>query len=440
MGTRYGHIFSPLEQRVDGAALAAFRIGFGVLMFCATVRFWLKGWIEEIYLTPNFHFFFTWSPVSSVPSEFFIYLLFGLIACSALGIAFGFFTRVCACIFFLCFTYVELLEKSAYLNHYYLVSILSFLLIWMPSDHVWSLSRKQQDPWVPMASYVLLRTQVGLVYVFAGLAKLNADWLVRGEPLATWLGSMGHIPYFGGVLAQSETALLMSWAGAIFDLTICFFLMHRKTQWWAYLIAVFFHLTIWLLFPIGIFSWLMLLCATIFLPCDWPRTVTRLRPASSPAESQKVSRIFFALGFIWLSIQVLVPLRHYAMPGPVNWNEQGFRFSWRVMLVEKTGTVEYRVYNRDTGAIHHVHPRKSLTPQQYRMLCTQPDMIVDYARHLESMFESDQQHQIEVHADAFVSFNGRPLQRYLSGHVNLADPEIELGETIEPLKTTHTIP
>ena len=38
-------------------------------------------------------------------------------------------TRFFAAGFFALFSYVELIEKSCYLNHYYFVSIVSFLLI-----------------------------------------------------------------------------------------------------------------------------------------------------------------------------------------------------------------------------------------------------------------------------------------------------------------------
>ena len=37
---------------------------------------------------------------------------------------------------------------------------------------------------------------------------------------------------------------------------------------------------------------------------------------------------------LFLGIQFLLPLRHLLYPGNVNWTEEGFRFAWRVMLVE----------------------------------------------------------------------------------------------------------
>ncbi len=50
---------------------------------------------------------------------------------------------------------------------------------------------------------------------------------------------------------------------------------------------------------------------------------------------------------MYLALQVLVPLRFALYPGNPNWTEEAFRFAWRVMLIEKSGSVEYRVATRD---------------------------------------------------------------------------------------------
>ncbi len=46
-------------------------------------------------------------------------------------------------------------------------------------------------------AYLLLRAQLGLVYFFAGFAKLNADWLLSAEPLRTWLPVHADAPLIG---------------------------------------------------------------------------------------------------------------------------------------------------------------------------------------------------------------------------------------------------
>ena len=41
-----------------------------------------------------------------------------------------------------------------------------------------------------------------MVYVFAGLAKLNADWLLDAQPLRIWLAARSDLPIVGPLLAQ----------------------------------------------------------------------------------------------------------------------------------------------------------------------------------------------------------------------------------------------
>src|SRR5262245_24167996 len=171
-----------VTERIDGASLAAFRILFGVLMAVSTVRFIALGWVDEFYVQPTFHF--TWDPfpwVMPLPASL-MHLLFAALVVLALAVAVGFQYRVCMMLFFVGFTYVELIDKTYYLNHYYLVSLLSGLMIFLPANAVWSLdaahSTHPTSPAVPSWTVNLLRYQVAVVYVFAGLAKINADWLL----------------------------------------------------------------------------------------------------------------------------------------------------------------------------------------------------------------------------------------------------------------------
>src|SRR5579872_4861139 len=124
---------------VDVASLAAFRILFGSLMAFGMIRFMARGWIGELYLTPAWAFpypGFSW--VRPWPGVW-MYAHFILLAIFAAGVAAGFFYRVCAILFFVGFTYVELIDQTLYLNHYYLVTLISALMIFLPANRAWSL-------------------------------------------------------------------------------------------------------------------------------------------------------------------------------------------------------------------------------------------------------------------------------------------------------------
>jgi hypothetical protein len=420
-----------LEQPVDPAGLAVFRILFGLTMALATLRFALNGWIFELLVAPPYHFTylgFDWVRPLSHGAMLGVFAVMGL---AALSLSFGFLTRVSAAVFGALFTYAELIDKATYLNHYYFASLVALLLAVLPSGAAWSvdawLRRRRASatsPAVPALAYALLRVQVGVVYVYAGLAKLDADWLFRAEPLRTWLRARVESPLFTGLASEPWVPYAMSWGGAAFDLAVVPLLLFRKTRPFAFAVAVCFHLTIWALFPIGVFSFVMLAAVTIFFAPDWPRRfvarAVRVTPFAPPGALVKPRSRALALAGVYAAVQLLVPLRFALYPGPVNWTEEGFRFAWRVMLIEKAGHVEFDVTSAAPKAKFHVFPRHELTPLQLRQMATQPDMIADYARHLRERYEALGHEDVRVFADAWVSFNGRRSQRFVDPTVDLA--------------------
>ena len=283
---------SHARRPVSGAALAAFRIAFGLLGLAATVRFAAMGWIDDLYLEPARHFTYAgFSWVEPLPG-WGMYAHFALLGAASLGVALGFKYRLSIIAFFLLFTYAELIDKTAYLNHYYLISLLSLLMIFLPMNRAMSVDallaarrrmgaggesrRGGADDGVPAWTAWALRAQLGAVYVFGGIAKLNADWLWSAQPMRIWLGASSDMPLVGRLLAETWVAYAMSWAGAAFDLAIVGALLWSRTRPAAYAALVAFHVATWLLFPrIGMFPWIMICLTTIFFPPDWPVALRR---------------------------------------------------------------------------------------------------------------------------------------------------------------------
>ncbi len=414
------------DQSVDGASLAFFRIIFGLMMALSGVRFLMKGWVYEFYAVPKLFFpFVAFDWLQPLPHAGML-AVFGLWIGAALLVACGWLYRPALALFSLSFLYVEALDKTNYLNHYYFVSLMALLLLFVPAHRTWSLDRlwgrvaaapaKRGHLW-------LLQFQMAVLYVFAGFAKIDGDWLLRAEPLATWLRVRGELPLLGPLFAYHETALLMSWAGMVYDLTIPFFLLWRRTRVSAYLTVLLFHGMTALLFPIGVFPWVMMVCTTVFFAADWPRRLLRRLgcdmaephlPALTPTRPALL--VLAACFVVW---QVFTPLRFLAYPGNVLWHEQGFRFAWRVMLVEKTGHAEFRVVSVD-GQTYRVWPRDWLTPQQEKMAATQPDMILQFAHQIADVYRAKLGGEVAVYADVWVSLNGRRAHR-------LIDPEVDLS-------------
>ena len=425
------------SQPASAASAAAFRVLFGLLGLVAVGRFAAKGWIGELYIEPAHHFTyagFWW--VQPWPG-WGMYAHFVLLGVASLGVALGYRYRLSIVAFFLFFTYAELIDKTTYLNHYYWVSLVSLLMVFLPihrsaSLDAWrnpSLRSETVPRWVLWA----LMAQVGVVYVFGGIAKLNPDWLFHAQPLRIWLYNSGDVPVVGALLRQAWAAYAMSWAGAAFDLTIVGWLLWRRSRPYAYAVLAAFHVMTWLLFPqIGMFPWIMMAGALIFFPPDWPLrvwTVTRRRPAPTPiADGAPVpgatwlSRVGIVALALFALVQIAMPLRHWAYPGNVRWNEEGYRFAWRVMLTEKTGHVRFRVTDVETGEEWMESSERFLTSLQTERMAYQPDMILATA-HIIAENAEQRGRMVEVRADSFVAMNGRQAARFVDPDVDLAGVE-----------------
>ena len=131
----------------------------------------------------------------------------------------------------------------------------------------------------------------------------------------------------------------------------------------------------------------------------------------------------FALVF-YAVIQILVPLRFLIYPGHLFWHEEGFRFSWRVMLMEKAGAAYFRVKEKGSGRRFEVSNSEFLTPLQEKMMSTQPDMIVKYAKYLAEVYEKRGIKDPEVSAEIYVTLNGARSRLFIDSTVNLAAQKI----------------
>ena len=436
-------------EPVSPASAAAFRIIFGLLGAAAVVRFAAKGWISDLYVEPAHHLgYYGFGWVQAWPG-WGMHAHFALLGLASLCVALGYRWPLSIAAFFLLFTYIELIDQTTYLNHYYFISLISFTMVFLPLSRMASLDSRREPakevrPAIPRTVLWTLRAQIGLVYVFAGIAKLNPDWLLHAEPLRIWLYNSADTPLIGPFVREPWLPYFMSWAGAFFDLTIVGWLLWRRTRPFAYGVLVAFHAATGILFPsIGMFPWIVVGATLIFFDPDWPiRLGQRLRrpigkghagtPVSLPsAEARPLSWPARAAVFLLVAVfafQVLAPLRHLAYPGNVRWTEEGYRFSWRVLVTEKTGLVKFRVVSRAADGERLVYPEEYLTPTQVERMAYQPDLILATAHIIRDDFMRRGHQGVEVRADAYATYNGRPATRLVDPNIDLA----RIGSGIGP--------
>ncbi|MDF1695450.1 MAG: HTTM domain-containing protein [Saprospiraceae bacterium] len=440
------------KSNINAAPLAFFRICFGLMMFISIIRFWAYGWIEKFYIEPKFFFsFYGFDWVHPIGP--YTYVVFVLCGISALFVALGFKYRFSIIMFFLSFTFIELMDKTTYLNHYYFISLLSFLMIFLPAGVYYSVDSYRDNSkaytYIPRWTIDSIKLLLGIVYFYAGLAKLQPDWLLDAMPLKIWLPARYDLPILGDLLQQSWVHYSFSWGGALYDLFIPFLLLFKRTRLFAFAMVVVFHALTRILFPIGMFPYIMIVSALIFFdpdihirilnkvssllridPSTWKnRGELVLKNSSKNSIKNGVLIAFFAL-------QILIPFRFLFYPGHLFWTEQGFRFSWRVMLMEKAGYANFKVVDAKSGKRFYVDNLDFLTVQQEKMMSTQPDMILQYAHFLGAHFESQGHQNVEIYVESYVALNGRKSEPFIDPSKNLLDLKEDFGhkEWILPWK------
>ena len=417
-------------ELTSSAPLATFRMFFGLMMLFSLIRFWSNGWIETLYIEPEFHFkYFGFSWVSDWGS--YTYLLFIICGLSTIFITLGLFYRYAIVIFFLSFTYIELIDKTTYLNHYYFISVLALLLLFIPANATFSIDSKIfKNIKAKVYNYHILSIKglIFIIYFCAGLAKINSDWLLNAQPLSIWLPSKYDLPILGGFFfEQSWVHYLMSWGGMIYDISIPFLLIQKKTRWPAFVLVIIFHFLTAVLFPIGMFPYIMIVSCLIFFSTEFHEKILLFFKTdldfkqNKPSDFHYFSKFEFIAISLLLLFQIIFPFRHYVYPGELFWHEQGYRFSWRVMLMEKKGYTQFKIVDSLSKSSFYVKNEDFLTNYQEKQMSFQPDFILEFAHYLGEHYSQKGIENIQVFADSHVALNGRRNQRFIDPNKNLLE-------------------
>src|SRR5262245_11370215 len=389
--SRPARLVRRLFEPVDIAALVYYRIAFGVLMLWNLWFYYRRGYIAPFWIDPRFRFAFPgFEWVQPWPGNGMYHHFLALGMLTVLIVA-GWFYRASAALFCLGHSYLFVLDQANYRNHAYLICLISFLMIFVPAHRALSV-----DAWLrpslksetaPAWTLWMLRAQMGIVYFFGGLAKLTSDWFY-GEPLRSYLGAHARDPIVGPLLTKEWVVYSFSYGGFLLDVLVVPFLLWRKTRLVAFLVVVGFHLTNMQLFDIGVFPWFSIATTALFFPSDWPRRfVGRFKTAPTVAEPERRpttdlpesvaalgsgQKVTVALLAVYFFIQVSLPLRRHLYPGNFLWTEEGYLFSWDMILSTKTGVVLFDVKDRTTGKAWVVRPNRYLNDRQEGMLIRRP--------------------------------------------------------------------
>jgi hypothetical protein len=417
---------------VDVSFLVFFRIFFGGMMVYQVYSYWVDGWIDFFYIQPVFHFTypgFGWARPWPGTAMYAHFLVMGL---AAGGILCGAFYRFSALVFWLTFTHTFLMEKALYQNHYYLICLVSFLMMFLPGHVALSVDARRRPGLrrqvVPAWTLWMLRAQLAIPYFYGGLAKLNGDWL-HGMPLRLWLGRLTELPYAGRYFTEEWVVYFVTYGGLVYDLAVVPLLLWRRTRVFAYVVTLAFHLANSILFDIGIFPWFMIGATLLFFPPDWPRKLLRLPPlpdlmrkplAGALSRQQQLTVTLLGAYLAW---QLLFPLRHFVYPGDPSWTEEGHHFAWHMMLREKDVGIRFYVRNPATNKRGTVQVSSFLNHRQLSRMGKDADMILQFVHFVRDHYREHGRGNLEIRVLALASLNGRKPQLLLDPHLDYAKVE-----------------
>ena len=423
---------SLLLQRVHCPGVRIFRTIFAMAICYDSYEFVKRGELNDYFAdATRFHARFGWPlpQVTPLNAEYEHGLRHALLA-SAAGIGLGPpRVRAAALVVFLgAWGYLFLCDAARYVNHYYLYLLVGGLLL----AHTISSERR--------VFVLLLRCQFVIIYLYAGLTKCSAEWLVRHEPLLTFFrmatADGRTLSQLQGMLDSPAVVAAAAFLSAAFDVLVGFALWRRSTRAPAVALAAAFHLSNALIFnTIGTFPFVSLASCALFWPerADDHGAAVGAR-AAKPGPVVSAAYLLFAGG--WLAWQALLPLRHHAHSADVSWTKLGSEFGWRLMADTTDGWISLDLVVRsahggghggagaadDGGSVrvYQLHPQAgggapvTLPAHAIQQLCAMPAMLEQYVAAEIAAARRLLPHSatIAVHAECWKSVNGRPYQRW----------------------------
>ncbi|MDO5706566.1 MAG: HTTM domain-containing protein [Paracoccus sp. (in: a-proteobacteria)] len=427
-----------LSQQVSIQSLAAFRFFFGALLVWDCWRFIRHDRITRYWVEPEILFpypGFGWLKPLPEPYIHWLWLAMGVAAaCVMLGL----FYRLAIVVLVAVFSYFFLLDRAEYLNHFYLVILFGVLLMFMPASRAYSLDALIWPEWrretVAYAAPFMLKAQMEIMLIYAGLVKITPDWLA-GQPLEIWLREAADPGPFGFLFQYDAFFPLISWTVIALHVLGAPLLLWERTRLAVFAVYCVFHVSNSFYFNIGIFPWMTIAATTIFFAPDWPQRLAhwllaRFQPVPPmPAPESRRARALptavLALMAVWLAVQVVLPIRGVIFPdSEIRWSGEGHRFSWRMRIYDRDAYGTFFVAAPGADGVEQVwivDPTDHLSPRQAGKMLARADLIHAFALALEEKWAASGHADVAVYADVQKSLNGRPYQQYI-------DPAVDLTE------------
>ncbi len=413
-----------LYRPIDNSPLIAFRIFFGFLLFAESIGAILTGWVKTIFVEPEFtfsHIGLEWLQPLPGNGMYFYFVVMGIFG---LLVMLGYRYKISLAGFTIMWAGVYFMQKESYNNHYYLLLLVCMIMWTLPANRYASLDvRRNKDlreltmpKWVSWAMIL----QMAIVYFFATVSKLTPDW-VDGTFIRLLLSGTDHLPFAENLFSKHWFHLFIAWSGMVFDFVVIPLFLWKRTRTVAFVCSIIFHIFNSIVLQIGIFPFFALSFIVFFYPPDKIRRVFfRRKPEADlsvgiPRQTALINYIFIP----YFLLQILLPLRHFAIKGDVLWTEEGHRLSWRMMLRQRYGYINFEIVNKKTHKQSYYSLQK-LSNKQQHLVSSKPDAIWQMAQRIKKEY-ADKGEDVAIYAKGKVGVND-------SGYHELIDPKVDLAQ------------
>ncbi|WKB79942.1 HTTM domain-containing protein [Cellulophaga lytica] len=414
-----------LFKKIDNAGLILFRIFFGILISLESFGAILTGWVKANLVEPTFNFSFIgfeWLNTITGPGMYAYFVIMGI---TGIFISVGYKYRYSMLTFALLWTSVYLMQKTSYNNHYYLLMLISWIMVFFPANADNSIDARKNPEIRTNKMYAynkyIIVLQLTIVYTYASVAKLYADWLDFGF-IKVLMQNKANYFLIGEFLQLAWVHKVVAVFGILFDLLIIPALLWKPSRKIAFVLAIFFHLFNSIVFQIGIFPYLALAFTVFFFEPQKLRKIFYMvekKALPITTTTPKYKNLVVSIWIIYFLFQLVLPVRHHFFKDDVLWTEEGHRLSWRMMLRSRSGSVTFTTVDKDTNEKKRINLSNYLTKKQRRKIGAYPDFIWQFAQHLKKEAKKENKN-IAVYVNSRVSVNGKPYQPFIDPKVDLA--------------------
>lgn len=415
-----------LFKQIDNTGFSLFRVVFGLLITLEAFGAIATGWVRRVFVEPDFTFNFIGFDFLQVFVGEGMYFYFALMGIFGVFVMLGYKYRLAMFSYAILWTTVYLMQKTSYNNHYYLMVLLCWIMVFLPANKRYSLDAKFNSSFksLSMPQWVkwTLILQVGIVFIYGSVAKWYPDWL-NGTAPGIILRSKKHYYLIGELLQQNWAHYVVAYFGIFFDLLIIPMLFWKKTRLLGFYLSLFFHLFNSIVFQVGIFPYMSIAFALFFFTSETIQKRFKLKKEIYHGNDIIVPRYkYIPIGIftIYFLFQIGLPLRHWVIQDDVLWTEEGHRMSWRMMLRTKSGTLTIRVKDKLTGETKVYDYIKLLSVKQKRSVKSKPDLMWQLAQKIKKI-EKEKGKDVAIYMNSKVSINGGPFHQFTNPKIDIAN-------------------